>query len=212
MRRKFPPRNLKLTVVGDKGVGKTSLLKTYSHGIFPNGEYVSTVFPYLSDEDYVYSKPINYSGAPVLLAMWDRVYNQKEDDLIRSLQYDQTDIFLLCFNVTDKPSFMNAAALWRAEIQKHCPKTPFILLGLKKDARCGRSHHKQEIITRSMGKDMAEKIGAVAYMECSAKRKDGVKEVFAVAVQTAMKSPPPKPKKKNSGMFGSRLLRFIKLL
>lgn len=28
-----------------------------------------------------------------------------------------------------------------------------------------------------MGRDMAEKIGAVAYMECSAKRKESVKEV-----------------------------------
>ncbi|KFM82608.1 Ras-related protein ced-10, partial [Stegodyphus mimosarum] len=211
MRKRFPPRNLKLTVVGDKRVGKTSLLKTYAHGVFPQGEYVSTVFPYLPDEDYVYSKPINYSGHPVLLAMWDRVYNQKEDDLIRSLQYDQTDIFLLCFSVTDRTSFLNATTLWKPEIQKHCPKSPCILVGLKKDLRCSRAFNRQEVVTKSMGRDMAEKIGAVAYMECSARKKEGVKEIFAVAVQTAMRSPPPKPKKK-SGICGSRLLRFIKLL
>ncbi|XP_035231554.1 ras-related C3 botulinum toxin substrate 1-like [Stegodyphus dumicola] len=211
MRKRFPPRNLKLTVVGDKRVGKTSLLKTYTHGVFPQGEYVSTVFPYLSDEDYVYSKPINYSGHPVLLTMWDRVYNQKEDDLIRSLQYDQTDIFLLCFSVTDRTSFLNATTLWKPEIQKHCPKSPCILVGLKKDLRCSRSFSRHEVVTKSMGRDMAEKIGAVAYMECSARKKEGVKEIFAVAVQTAMRSPPPKPKKK-SGICGSRLLRFIKLL
>lgn len=211
MRKRYSPRNLKLTVVGDKGAGKTSLLKTYSQGSFPQGEYVSTVFPYLSDEDYVYSKPINYSGSPVLLAMWDRVYNQKEDDLIRSLQYDQTDIFLLCFSVTDKASFMNAISIWKPEIQKHCPKSPCILVGLKKDLRCSKSYSKFEVVTKSMGKDMAEKIGAVTYMECSSKRKEGVREVFTVAVQTAMRCPPPKRKKKSADC-GSRLLRFIKLL
>lgn len=212
MRKLVPPRNLKLTVVGDKKVGKTSLLKTYSYGVFPQGEYISTVFPFISDEDYVYSKPINYSGSPVLLAMWDRVYNRLEDDLIRSLQYDQTDIFLLCFSVTNRSSFLNAINVWKPEIQRHCPKTKCILVGLKKDLRCSRSFNKHEVITKSMGKDMAEKIGAVAYMECSSKKKEGVREVFAVAVQTAMRSPPPKSKKKKDGICGSKLLRFIKLL
>ncbi|GFU09134.1 hypothetical protein NPIL_644031, partial [Nephila pilipes] len=80
---------LKLTVVGDKGVGKTCLLKSYVYRSFPEGPYVSTVFPYLPDEEYVYSKSIDYSGTPLLLAMWDRVYSNKEDDFIRSLQYDQ---------------------------------------------------------------------------------------------------------------------------
>ncbi|GIY46169.1 rho-related protein racA [Caerostris darwini] len=122
------PRNLKLTVVGDKCVGKTCLLKTYVYNTFPPGPYVSTVFPYLPDEEYVYSRAIDYSGTPLLLAMWDRVHSAK-DDSIRPLQYDQTDIFLLCFDVTNKTSFENVLTIWKPEIRKHCSKTRCLLVG-----------------------------------------------------------------------------------
>ncbi|GBO42235.1 hypothetical protein AVEN_21615-1, partial [Araneus ventricosus] len=43
----------------------------------------------------------------------------------------------------------------------------FYFSGLKKDL--------SPCVTRSMGRDMAHKIGAVSYVECSAKTKDGVK-------------------------------------
>ncbi|KAG8200247.1 hypothetical protein JTE90_021902 [Oedothorax gibbosus] len=207
-------RNLKLTVVGDKGVGKTSLLKTYAKGSFPGGEYVSTVFPFLPDEEYVYSRSIDYSGQPVLLAMWDRVYfNQKEDDDIRAVQFYQTDVFLLCFSVIDQRSFSNILQIWKPEILKHCPKSKCLLVGLKKDLRCAKnkSDPSQSVITRSMGRDMAERIGAVDYMECSAKTKDGIKQVYAVAIQSAMGNPPHKQKKLVK-CGGCRLYRLARLL
>lgn len=199
------PRSLKFTVVGDKAVGKTCLLKTFVYRIFPDGPYVSTVFPYVEDEEYVYSKAIDYSGSSVLLAMWDRVYSAKEDDSIRSLQYDKTDVFLLCFSVADKTSFENIFRIWQQEIKKFCCNTCCLLVGLKKDL--------SPCVTRSMGRDMAHKIGAVSYVECSAKTKDGVKHVFEVAVQTAMGRPPSPPiSKKSNKMYESRLRRLIRLL
>ena len=48
---------------------------------------------------------------------------------------------------------------------------------MKKDLRCSRSYNKSEVVTKSMGRDMAEKIRAIAYLECSAKRREGIKEV-----------------------------------
>ncbi|GFY54776.1 rho-related protein racC [Trichonephila inaurata madagascariensis] len=199
-----PPRNLKLTVVGDKGVGKTCLLKSYVYRSFPEGPYISTVFPFLPDEEYVYSKAIDYSGTPLLLAMWDRVYSKKEDDFIRSLQYDQTNIFLLCFDLTDKISFENVFSIWNPEVKRYCPKANCFLVGLKKDL--------SPCVTRSMGRDLAERIKAVAYLECSSKTKEGLKEVFSIAVQTAMGSPPSPPKKENCHICDSRLRRLIRLL
>ncbi|KAF8774843.1 Transforming protein RhoA like protein [Argiope bruennichi] len=199
------PRNLKFTVVGDKAVGKTCLLKTYVYGTFPPGPYVSTVFPYVEDEEYVYSKTVDYSGTSLLLAMWDRVYSIKEDDSLRSLQYDKTDVFLLCFSVEDKTSFENVWKIWQREIKKFCCQTYCLLVGLKKDSN--------PCVTRSMGRDMAHKIGAVSYVECSAKTNDGLKHVFEVAVQTAMGCPPSPPiNKKKNKLCESRLRRLIKLL
>lgn len=213
-KKSCPPRNIKLTVVGDKAVGKTSLLKTYCQGKFPEGQYVSTVFPFIADEDYVYSRSVNYSGIPLLMALWDRVYNRMDDDNMRSLQYDQTDVFLLCFSVVDVDSFRNVVHIWKPEIQRNCPKTPFILVGLKTDLRknSGNSQGIQRVITRSMGLDMAEKLEAVTYVECSAKKRAGLREVFVAAVQTAMHAPPRKSKKKKSCPCWTRLRGLIKSL
>ncbi|GFQ82752.1 rho-related protein racC [Trichonephila clavata] len=232
-----PPRNLKLTVVGDKSVGKTCLLKSYVYRSFPEGPYISTVFPFLPDEEYVYSKGIDYSGTPLLLAMWDRVYSKKEDDFIRSLQYDQTNIFLLCFDLTDKISFENIFSLWNPEVKRYCPKASCFLVGITHYKRstfsqielfssylilirtekvmvCPKRLKKDlsPCVTRSMGRDLAERIKAVAYLECSSKTKEGLKEVFSIAVQAAMGSPPSPPKKENCHICDSRLRRLIRLL
>ncbi|XP_047415083.1 transforming protein RhoA-like isoform X3 [Sciurus carolinensis] len=45
---------------------------------------------------------------------------------------------------------------------------------------------KQEPVKPEEGRDMANRIGAFGYMECSAKTKDGVREVFGMATRAAL--------------------------
>jgi GTPase SAR1 family protein len=44
----------------------------------------------------------------------------------------------------------------------------------------------QEPVKTEEGRAMAEKIGAYGYLECSAKTKDGVREVFETATRAAL--------------------------
>lgn len=44
----------------------------------------------------------------------------------------------------------------------------------------------QEPVKSEEGKDMAQRIGAFGYLECSAKTKDGVREVFEMATRAAL--------------------------
>lgn len=45
---------------------------------------------------------------------------------------------------------------------------------------------KQEPVKPEEGRAMAEKISAFAYLECSAKSKDGIREVFETATRAAL--------------------------
>lgn len=54
---------------------------------------------------------------------------------------------------------------------------------------------KQEPVKFEEGRQMAERIGAFAYLECSAKTKDGVREVFETATRAALQSKTKKGKK-----------------
>lgn len=45
---------------------------------------------------------------------------------------------------------------------------------------------KQEPVKPEEGRSMAEKINAFAYLECSAKSKEGVREVFETATRAAL--------------------------
>ena len=58
---------------------------------------------------------------------------------------------------------------------------------------------KQEPVKPEDGHTMAEKINACAYIECSAKTKDGVREVFEAATRAALQA--KKKKKKPCVLF-----------
>ena len=76
---------------------------------------------------------------------------------------------------------------------KHfCPNVPIVLVGNKKDLRNDEATKKelmkmkQEPVRSEEGRNMADKIGAVGYLECSAKTKEGKRHGHGVVVSTSM--------------------------
>jgi len=165
----------KLVIVGDGAVGKTCMLISYTSNSFPS-DYVPTVFENYSTNVMIDEKPVN-------LALWDTA-GQEEYDRLRPLSYPQTDVFLVCFAVTNKDSFNNVKSQWIPEIRHHCPNVPFILVGTKSDLR--KNNKKDEMISEEEGVAMAKDIGAVIYLECSAITQAGLHAVFDKAIRTAL--------------------------
>ncbi|CAH8449178.1 unnamed protein product [Schistosoma turkestanicum] len=79
------------------------------------------------------------------------------------------------------------------QIRNFLPNVPVILVANKKDLRNDvvtkkeLQRMKQQPVKESDGKSMASKIGAQAYVECSAKQKDGVNDVFETAARIALR-------------------------
>ena len=182
----------KLVIVGDGACGKTCLLIVFSKDQFPE-VYVPTVF-----ENYV--ADIEVDGKQVELALWDTA-GQEDYDRLRPLSYPDTDVILMCFSIDAPDSLDNIPEKWTPEVKHFCPNVPIILVGNKKDIRNDEAikreltRMKQEPVKPEQGKVMADNIGAFAYLECSAKTKEGVREVFEMATRAALQVKKKKTKR-----------------
>src|SRR3989337_125004 len=122
-------RVIKCVIVGDGGVGKTSLLLSYIRKDFST-EYTPTIFDN-------YSVNLMIDDKIVQLGLWDTA-GQEDYDKLRPLSYPQSDVFLICFSITSRNSFNNVVEKWVPEVNHHCPFTPILLVGTKVDLRCDR--------------------------------------------------------------------------
>ncbi|XP_077547196.1 ras-like GTP-binding protein Rho1 [Haemaphysalis longicornis] len=173
----------KLVVVGDGNCGKTSLLVTYCNECFPS-DYVPTIFE-------TYSKFVESSGYRVQLFLWDSS-GQQDYDRLRPLSYPETNVVLLCFTLDDSYSLESVVDKWEPEIRHYLPRVPIVLVGNKKDIRDDYSppqvlpRRYERPVTTSEGKAVASSIHAAAYVECSALRMTGVREVFDAAIKASL--------------------------
>lgn len=161
-----------LVVVGDGACGKTCLLIMKAEGKFPK-EYVPTVF-----ENHVTF--VQLPEAKVELALWDTA-GQEDYAHIRPLSYDAAHVFLICCSVDSKASFRSIKEKWIGEIKETNPKCPIVIVGCKGDMRAdGKAQYSVE-----EAHELAVHVGAIAYIECSARSNAGVDEVFFEAAKIA---------------------------
>eukprot|EP01132_Coremiostelium_polycephalum_P009750 gene9750-11975_t len=171
---------IKLVVVGDGAIGKTSLFISYASGGFPR-DYVPTVFDN-------FSSLYMYQGKPYNLGLFDTA-GQEDFDRLRPLGYNDTDVFLVCYSVINPPSYSNVIDKWYVEITHYTQDVPIVLIGTQIDLRQDKSvlellALKQQCpITYEEGMMMRKKIGAKAFTECSVLTQKGVKQVFEEAIR-----------------------------
>jgi cell division control protein 42 len=85
-------------------------------------------------------------------------------------------------------SFENVKEKWYPEIQYHCPGVPCLIVGTQIELRDDPSvieklsRQRMRPITKRQGKAFAREIGAVKYVECSARTQKGLKNVFDEAI------------------------------
>ncbi|KAG8821407.1 hypothetical protein FRC17_009836 [Serendipita sp. 399] len=173
----------KIVLVGDKGVGKTRLMI-----MFHSGEFHTEFLPSYADH---YIEDIEIKGKRIELSVWDTPGDEAYFRL-RPLTYPNTDVFLFCLSVDDPESLKSIRETWIPEILNFAPNVPRVLVGCKQDLRGDRrtidtlQKAGLEFVTQEQGEAMAREIGAVIYLECSARRGDGVMEVFQTAARTAL--------------------------
>ena len=119
--------------------------------------------------------PQKVDGRQVIFDLWDTA-GQEAYERLRILSYPNTDVFLICFSIGGEDSFKNTRDKWWPEITHHCTDAKLFLIGTKIDLR--DSADANTLIVPDKAVQMADYIQAIKYMECSAKERKGVVEIF----------------------------------
>jgi len=176
-------QNIKCVAIGDGAVGKTCMLMSYSNNTFC-GAYIPTVFDN-------YSANVVVDGKICSLGLWDTA-GQEDYDRLRPLSYPGTDVFLLCFSLTNPVSYENVCRKWAPEIKKFVPAAKIVLCGCKLDLRGEPSTEehlaaqRMRSVTHEQGQALAQEIGAHTYVEASARTQEGLKNAFDEVVRCAL--------------------------
>ncbi|XP_017882458.1 ras-related protein Rab-37-like isoform X1 [Ceratina calcarata] len=145
----------KTILLGDSGVGKTSLLVQFDIGKFQPGNFAATVGIGFTN------KVVVVDDTSVKLQIWDTA-GQERFRSVTHAYYRDAHALLLLYDVTNKTSYDNIRA-WLSEIREHANEDVVImLLGNKSD--CG----PERVVKREDGERLAQEY-KVPFMETSAK-------------------------------------------
>ncbi|KAL2911763.1 Ras-related C3 botulinum toxin substrate 3 [Polyrhizophydium stewartii] len=175
-----PPAPLRVRVTGDSNVGKTCMITRHFTSVFPE-EYIPTVWAF---------------DTSVLREASDDRPQIVVDDTAGQDPYDRplfprplpASVVLVCFSVANHGSFESVTWQWVPQMAVECKNAPIILVGTKADLRSDRdtverlASKKLTPIMFTQGRRLADQIGAVRYVECSALTGHGVSAVFEAAI------------------------------
>lgn len=181
---------VKLLLIGDSGVGKSSLLIKFTDDKF-SGHITQTI-----GMDFKV-KMLELAGRRVKLQIWDTA-GQERFHTITQQYYRNAMGIILVYDVTSEESFANMRR-WAAQLAAHGAEgADRILVGNKADVDSSK-----RAIETSRGEALAAEYG-IPFLETSAKSGMNVEEAFvslADAVRLRLQS---KEGPDNSGKFGIR--------
>jgi small GTP-binding protein len=173
----------KLVIVGDAGCGKTWALISFAKGTLPAVSGPTILEIYVAD--------IEVDGTWVELVLWDTP-GIEDYDRLRPTSYRDAHVVLICFSIGSPDSLDNVIAKWAPEVREFCQGLPCILVGLEKDLRNDQSaieelqRHSQRPVSWLEATKVKEQIGALFYVECSARTKEGLTQAFECAARVAL--------------------------
>ena len=178
---------LKLLLIGDTEVGKTSLLLKYIDHVFPE-EHIATIGVEYKDK---YIIKDNYN---IRLQIWDTAGQERFHSITKNI-YRNTNGVLFVYDITNKNSFLNIKN-WIKDLENVEKEIKGVIIGNKLDLENNRVVEKNILI------DFAQKYN-MPYIETSAKKNINVNEGFDLMVNEILND-------KNSDQIIENFSRKIK--
>lgn len=169
----------KVCVVGDGGVGKTSMVLRFCENTFKEN-YIMTIGSNFSTKTVELS---DYPNITVKLQLWD-LAGQKHFSFVRPPFYRGSAGVVFVFDLTRRSSFANLAG-WKNEVEKVIgPGKPYLLVGNKLDI----TNDETREISFQDGESYKQELGANSYIESSAKEDIKIGDIFKELTVAILKS------------------------
>ena len=159
-------KDVKVVLIGESGVGKTSIIKQFTKHVFDE-EMESSISSQFS------SKIINIPdiNKSIRFDLWDTAGQEKFRSLAR-IFYKDAEVVVFVFDITIKTSFEALQEYWYEKVKSTCKEeTIYVLVGNKLDL------YNYIQIKDNEAKKWADSIDAL-YCETSAKSNEGIDDLF----------------------------------
>ena len=164
--------NFKIIIVGDSGVGKSSILKRAVQNKF-DGSYQATIgFEFLLMHFKV-------NDLKLKLQIWDTCGQEMYRSLVQGF-YRNTSLALVVYDVSQKKSY-DGLDIWLKDIRQHTEQDlPIFIAGNKNDLKREVSSEEAQVFAVSNRTKY--------FTDCSAKVGNNVKEIFFEAAKYLYKT------------------------
>ncbi len=168
----------KICVVGNGGVGKTSMVLRYCENSFKES-YLMTIGSNFSTKTVELA---NHPQLQIKLQLWD-LAGQKHFSFVRPPFYRGATGIIYVFDLTRRSSFADLLE-WRDEVENVIGQKPCILVGNKLDL--AREGYRE--VAEQDGESLKGEMHVMKYVETSAKEGDSVEQVFKVLTLEILKA------------------------
>eukprot|EP00300_Choanocystis_sp_HF-7_P034551 c47378_g1_i1.p1 GENE.c47378_g1_i1~~c47378_g1_i1.p1 ORF type:complete len:231 (+),score=41.29 c47378_g1_i1:45-737(+) len=188
--RPYPPKScVRVAIVGDKHVGKSSIISAFAFDSFSQKRDVK-------DFDF-YSVKMQLGAHETTVDVTNLTFpetpGREPPPDKRKDAYATCDVVIFAFSLVDPLSFARVKSFYMKEVQDYAPHAKTVLVGTKIDmledvATIGALVDRgMEAVTTEQAKDLQRSLEMDAYCSCSAKTREGVIEVFTTCVDKASK-------------------------
>lgn len=163
--------SLKLLIIGDSRVGKTSLLLKYVDHVFPE-DHIATIGVEYKD------KYVNKGDYNIRLQIWDTAGQERFHSITKNI-FRNTNGVIFVYDITNKASFNNIKN-WIKDTESVDKDIKGIILGNKSDLEDEREIEKEDLEELGNKKN-------IPVLECSAKENINVNEGFDLIIDELLK-------------------------
>ena len=169
------PEGIKITLIGNSGVGKTSIINQYIDQTFDEAN-AATIGANYSE------KVITKNNKEYELNIWDTA-GQEKFHAVGKHFYKDAYIVCLVYDITSQDSLEQLETIWYPDIKKYGEKyTILAVVGNKSDL-----YENDNLADENKAKEFAQSINAT-FMLTSAKTGDGIEKLFDTLVDKFLSS------------------------